>query len=184
MEYSIVREINQVLKFYGIYVDRRNPELLAALICNQEKVMGMTRHGLNRGDNGVLMKATFEETSEVLHRGARFAQKDTLKGVSEAIIIGSVPPIGTGKMDVFLDESKLFGAKDYLAFKLESQTKVVEKNTKNMPYQADLTSLIRGMRPNYNNLDDLDSFLYQSKFSGTYDHNKHLLDYDDNLARG
>jgi DNA-directed RNA polymerase II subunit RPB1 len=69
--------------------------------------------GLKKSSNGVLMKATFEETSEVLHNGARFAQRDNLTGVSEAIIVGDIPPIGTGKIGVFLDSEAISRAKTY-----------------------------------------------------------------------
>lgn len=105
---SVVREINQILKSYDIFVDHRHLTLVANLMCNREKIMGMTRHGMNRlEDIGPLVRASFEETSVILKNAARFGEIDHFKGVSSSIIVGTVPPIGTGKVEVMLDVEKL-----------------------------------------------------------------------------
>lgn len=103
---SIIREITQVLRFYDIYVDYRHPCLLANLMCNREKIMGMTRHGMNRTDFGPLNHASFEETSEILHKAARYWKVDNLRGISENLMLGMIPAIGTGKFSIFLDTER------------------------------------------------------------------------------
>lgn len=55
-------------------MDPRHPQLLANLMGHRETIMGMTRHGMKRMKKGALIKASFEETSVVLHNAARFCR--------------------------------------------------------------------------------------------------------------
>jgi len=45
----------------------------------------ITRHGLNRAEYGPILKASFEETVEILLEAGIFSEKDELKGISENI---------------------------------------------------------------------------------------------------
>lgn len=65
--------------------------------------MAAQRHGINRTDAGILMRASFEETLEMLMEGAAKSISDPLKGVSENIYVGQTVPLGTGKMDLLVD---------------------------------------------------------------------------------
>lgn len=67
----------------------------------------VTRHGINRADNGALMRCSFEETVEILLDAAAFGELDDCRGVSENLILGQMAPAGTGEFDVFLDQSML-----------------------------------------------------------------------------
>jgi hypothetical protein len=59
-------------------------------------VMAISRHGLNRMvKHGVLAKATFEETLEMLFEAAAFGFTDPLLGVSENTMIGWQAKMGT-----------------------------------------------------------------------------------------
>jgi DNA-directed RNA polymerase II subunit RPB1 len=40
-----------------------------------------------------MMRCSFEETAEVLLEAACYAEKDRLKGVSENIMLGQLPPL-------------------------------------------------------------------------------------------
>lgn len=59
--------------------------------------MAITRHGINRQDTGALMRCSFEETVDVLMDAASHAENDPMRGVSENIIMGQLPKMGTGK---------------------------------------------------------------------------------------
>jgi len=64
----------------------------------------MTRHGINRvADVGTLTKCSFEETVEVLTDAAAFGEIDTLKGISDNIMLGQLIPAGTGVVDLLFD---------------------------------------------------------------------------------
>lgn len=107
---SIQKEMNAVLQFYGLYVNYRHLALLCDVMTSKGHLMAITRHGINRQDTGALMKCSFEETVPVLLDAASNAEVDPLRGVSENIIMGQLPRIGTGKKLFF------FGVKNASTF--------------------------------------------------------------------
>ena len=52
--------------------------------------MAITRHGVNRQEVGPLMRASFEESVDILMQAAAHAELDPVKGVSENIILGQM----------------------------------------------------------------------------------------------
>ena len=52
------------------------------------------------------MRCSFEETVDVLLEAAGHAEVDPLRGVSENIILGQLPRMGTGCFDLLLDAEK------------------------------------------------------------------------------
>jgi DNA-directed RNA polymerase II subunit RPB1 len=153
---SIIKEINQILQFYDIYVNYRNHALLSSLMCNAEKIMGLTRHGMNRNvDNGPLVRASFEETSEILNAAARFAEKDNLTGVSESIMIGAIPPIGTGSFDLIMDTGKLN----------DGNHVVFPKMDENVPHKRDYLDKTQIFEKTRTSLQSLLGDLRQIEFS-------------------
>ena len=68
--------------------------------------MAITRHGINRQDSGALMRCSFEETVDVLMDAASHAEVDPMRGVSENIIMGQLPRMGTAAFDLLLDSEK------------------------------------------------------------------------------
>lgn len=52
------------------------------------------------------MRCSFEETVDVLMDAASHAEQDPMKGVSENIILGQLPRMGTGAFDLLLDADK------------------------------------------------------------------------------
>jgi DNA-directed RNA polymerase II subunit RPB1 len=50
--------------------------------------MSIARHGINRIDSGALRKCSFEETVEILLEAAGYAEKDSLAGITENIVMG------------------------------------------------------------------------------------------------
>ena len=69
--------------------------------------MAISRHGINRGDSGPLLSASFEETVEVLFKSAIFARKDDVDGVTPNIMLGQLAHVGTGVSDLLLDSAQL-----------------------------------------------------------------------------
>ena len=45
--------------------------------------MAVSRHGINRGERGPLMKCSFEEMVEMLMDAAMFSEDDFVRGVSQ-----------------------------------------------------------------------------------------------------
>lgn len=103
---SVEKEMNAVLQFYGLYVNYRHLALLCDVMTAKGHLMAITRHGINRQDTGALMRCSFEETVDVLMDAASHAEVDPMRGVSENIIMGQLPRIGTGCFDLLLDSEK------------------------------------------------------------------------------
>ncbi|ETN67346.1 DNA-directed RNA polymerase II largest subunit [Anopheles darlingi] len=103
---SVEKEMNNVLQFYGLYVNYRHLALLCDVMTAKGHLMAITRHGINRQDTGALMRCSFEETVDVLNDAAAHAEVDPMRGVSENIILGQLPRMGTGCFDLLLDAEK------------------------------------------------------------------------------
>ncbi|KAJ5388411.1 hypothetical protein N7509_010952 [Penicillium cosmopolitanum] len=104
---ALLRELTQVLAFDGSYVNHRHLALLVDVMTVRGYLTPVTRHGINRADNGALMRCSFEETVEILLEAAAFGELDDCRGVSENLILGQMAPAGTGEFDVYLDQTLL-----------------------------------------------------------------------------
>ena len=100
---SLVQELRNVLKPYGIYVNYRHISILCDLMTQKGFLTSITRHGLNRSEYGPIRKASFEETVEILLEAGIFSEKDELKGISENILLGKLTQVGTGYFDLLID---------------------------------------------------------------------------------
>ena len=100
---SLLHELRNVLKPYGIYVNYRHISILCDLMTQRGILTSITRHGLNRGEYGPIRKATFEETVEILLEAGVFAERDDLKGISENVLLGKLTNIGTGSFNLLVD---------------------------------------------------------------------------------
>lgn len=58
--------------------------------------MAISRNGINKQDVGPLMLCSFEKTVDVLMESSAFSDNDPIRGVSECIMLGKTPKIGTG----------------------------------------------------------------------------------------
>ena len=103
---SVEKEMSTVFNFYGIYVNYRHLALLCDVMTAKGYLMAITRHGINRQDSGALMRCSFEETVDVLMEAASHAEVDPMRGVSENIIMGQLPRMGTASFDLLLDTEK------------------------------------------------------------------------------
>ena len=93
---KIIQEIEYILKQYGIGVDSRHLMLLAEVMTFKGEVLGITRFGIAKMRESVLMLASFEKTADHLFDAAAHSRKDSINGVSECIIMGIPIPLGTG----------------------------------------------------------------------------------------
>ena len=92
----IMQEIEYTMQSHGMSIDRRHVMLLADLMTFKGEVLGITRFGLAKMKESVLMLASFERTSDHLFDAAYYGEKDAISGVSECIIMGIPMNIGTG----------------------------------------------------------------------------------------
>ena len=92
----IIKEINDTMKAHGMSVDARHAMLLADVMTYKGEVLGITRFGMAKMKDSVLMLASFEKTTDHLFDAALRGRVDTIDGVSECIIMGIPMPVGTG----------------------------------------------------------------------------------------
>jgi len=93
---TIMNEITYTMSSHGMSIDVRHVMLLADLMTYKGDVLGITRFGLAKMKESVLMLASFEKTADHLFEAAYYGQKDVICGVSECIIMGKPINLGTG----------------------------------------------------------------------------------------
>eukprot|EP00644_Phytophthora_capsici_P003800 jgi/Phyca11/108224/e_gw1.15.640.1 len=92
----ISSEVNYIMSAYGIGIDRRHLMLLSDIMTFKGEVLGITRFGIAKMKESVLMLASFEKTTDHLFDAAVHSRTDAIVGVSECIIMGIPIPLGTG----------------------------------------------------------------------------------------
>jgi len=102
----LLNEIKEVLNDSGA-VNYRHIALLVDTMTSKGYLLSIDRHGINRSDIGPLAKSSFEETSDMLIKAGIFSEFDKVNGVSANIMMGQIPPCGTGDTEILLDDSKL-----------------------------------------------------------------------------
>ena len=103
----LLNEIKEVIEASGNYVNYRHLSLLVDTMTNRGSLMSIDRFGINRGNIGPLAKCSFEETTDQLFKASIFGEVDNLTGVSSNIMMGQIPPCGTGDCNILIDETKL-----------------------------------------------------------------------------
>lgn len=93
-------QLKAVVGFDGTYVDDRHLLIIVDTICKNGFMMPLNRHGINRTDYSPLMRASFEETTDVLCDAAIFAEGENAKGVTTSIMTGQLAEMGTGSVNV------------------------------------------------------------------------------------
>jgi len=104
---ALLGELRSVIEFDGSYVNYRHLAILCDVMTYRGHLLSVTRHGINRVDNGALARCSFEETVDVLMEAACFSEADLMQGVSENIMLGQLAPIGTGEFELFLNTDML-----------------------------------------------------------------------------
>jgi DNA-directed RNA polymerase II subunit RPB1 len=110
---SLFHELRNLLSFDSAYVNYRHIACLADSMTFSGGIMAVSRHGINRSEAGPLLRASFEETVEVLMQAALLSQYDVLDGVTENIMLGQLARVGSGIVDLLMDDKKLQYALDY-----------------------------------------------------------------------
>jgi DNA-directed RNA polymerase II subunit RPB1 len=104
---ALLCELRNVISFDGSYVNYRHLACLVDVMTMQGHLMAIDRHGINRVESGPLLRCSFEETVDMLMDAAAYAEEEVLKGVTENIMMGQLARVGTGDMELLLDEDKV-----------------------------------------------------------------------------
>jgi DNA-directed RNA polymerase II subunit RPB1 len=104
---ALLGELRNVISFDGSYVNYRHLACLVDVMTMHGHLMAIDRHGINRVESGPLLRCSFEETVDMLMDAAVYAEEEVLRGVTENIMMGQLARVGTGDMDLLLDEEKV-----------------------------------------------------------------------------
>ena len=85
----IIGQIDYTMSSHGLGVDPRHLMLLGDIMCFKGEVLGITRFGVAKMKDSVLMLASFEKTTDHLFNAAFNARRDPIQGVSECIVVGN-----------------------------------------------------------------------------------------------
>ncbi|MBI4162389.1 MAG: DNA-directed RNA polymerase subunit A'' [Candidatus Aenigmarchaeota archaeon] len=103
----ILQEAKETLDEQGLEVDIRHLMLLADMMTFDGVVNDIGRYGVSGKKASVLARANFEETKKHLVNASFFGETDNLQGIIENIIVGQIPPIGTGMVQLGIDMDKM-----------------------------------------------------------------------------
>ncbi|EPS62830.1 hypothetical protein M569_11956, partial [Genlisea aurea] len=97
---QIIDEIQYTMSGHGMTIDIRHMMLLADLMTFKGEVLGITRYGVRKMRDSVLMLASFERTADHLFNAPVNGRVDRIEGVSECIMLGIPMRTGTGMMKI------------------------------------------------------------------------------------
>lgn len=89
---TIYDEIQHTMGQHGMDIDPRHVLVLADVMTYKGEVLGITRFGVQKMKDSVLMLASFEKTTDHLFDASLFSKTDDIQGVSECIIMGTPAP--------------------------------------------------------------------------------------------
>jgi DNA-directed RNA polymerase II subunit RPB1 len=104
----IGQQLQEVLSSNGSRVHSRYTMLVAQAMTKDGTVQAFGRYGVIKQQRSVLARAGFELAVKVLMEGAMTAEVDNLTGITEAVITGQKPRIGTAQVELFDAKTTLF----------------------------------------------------------------------------
>ncbi|HEY6950229.1 MAG TPA: DNA-directed RNA polymerase subunit A'', partial [Nitrososphaeraceae archaeon] len=99
---ALIKEVTNTLEEQGLEVDMRHIMLVADLMTSKGHLQQIGRHGIAGTKTSVLARAAFEITVPTIAKASLEGQIESLKGVTENVIVGATVPIGTGMVDLYM----------------------------------------------------------------------------------
>jgi DNA-directed RNA polymerase III subunit RPC1 len=93
---GLILEILKIFDLHKIAINNKHLSLLADVMTYKGELLGITRYGLAKMKENVLVLASFEKTIENLFFASLKNIHNYISGVSENVIMGKNPLIGTG----------------------------------------------------------------------------------------
>ena len=90
------RRMMEVLAFDGSHIDPRHIGIMCNAMTRGGTVRAISRHGIDRTDEGTLHRAAFEETIKALSSAAVHEDTDPVRDTTSNIMFGNLVPTGTG----------------------------------------------------------------------------------------
>lgn len=153
--------------FDGTYINPHHINLLCDRMTYTGSLISITRHGINNDDIGVLAKASFEETLEMLLRAARNGELDPVTGISANVMCGQDGPYGTTSFQVMMDMDKITELEEIEQKELESVESIIDKGL--MDTSQNISMACSAQKLQFmNNVDNLKSTDFGSDYTDKY----------------
>jgi len=99
---SVVKEVSNVFGHYGIEVDKRHLSLIADYMGQAGGLRAFNRYGM-MSCSSPLQQMSYETTMQFMTKACQDGKVDNLASPSSAIVLGQLPPVGTGMVSLMVD---------------------------------------------------------------------------------
>ena len=124
---TIFNEITEVIEFDGTYLNAHHISLLCDRMTYGSKIIPITRHGINHDNVGPVAKASFEETTEMFLKAAKYGELDSMRGVSANIMCGQEGVYGTSAFQVVLDVNQMLSLNEEFKYIVPHGNEIIDK---------------------------------------------------------
>jgi len=101
---TLTNAFQEVIGFGGTYIDTRHIQLIVDFMTYQGEPNPLSRHNINKNNESILLRASFEETPKVLTEASIFGYEDPIKGITSNMIMGQNMPMGTSMFETMAQE--------------------------------------------------------------------------------
>ena len=110
---ALLKELRVVFSGSGVsYINYRHLALLCDVMTFRGHLMPISRHGIAKVDSGPFMRASYEQTVEVLTRCAVHAEVDDVCCPTSCVLLAQSIPVGSGLCSLIVDMDKVIHAVD------------------------------------------------------------------------
>lgn len=102
----VVKEISDVMISDSSFINKRHIQVLGDMMTQNGNLLGLTRNGVNCNNrSGIIEMASFEQLDKVICDAAIAGKIDTMNGIASDVTSGRLPRIGTGRVNLILDDT-------------------------------------------------------------------------------
>ena len=167
----LYNELTTTISFDGTYVDPRHIMMIVNTMTRGGYIMPLSRHGINRMDTGPLLRCSFEETPDILSDAACFGERDNGKGVSQNIMTGKLPEIGSGMMHIKAS-AEMMHPRDTMCHTKQERRRILKSSIRNRDCSHIETQLQEVERTFVCNVDNNGMSDIEVPFSETSSHHR------------
>jgi len=124
---AIEREIMEILESHQLFVNPKHIALVPSMMCHLGNLVPLTRFGINRGENSTLLKASFEESVEMVSEAACHGVKNNIKCIADSIYFGKLCPVGTGITNIELNTDKIISLFDNAETRADTPKPIIKE---------------------------------------------------------
>lgn len=108
----LMEEFTDVVSSDGTFVNPAHIQLLVDAMVFYGTIISISRYGARKMESGAISNASFEQSLETLTGAGLKGESETINGVSASILLGKMPRVGTGIVELMVDIEKLIEKDD------------------------------------------------------------------------